>query len=67
MSLYTFATINGRVQDFNPQPIEDWDNVHTSTKQNGTAVFADTEEELREKYDDYLGLLLDAWVDQDQA
>lgn len=46
-TMFTFVSAFGRKHPFTPRNNEDWEFVHDSTKQNGTAVWADTEEDLR--------------------
>lgn len=38
---------------FNPQPADVWDTLHTSTKQNSSAFWAESEEELAQIWADY--------------
>lgn len=48
--LFTFVTISGEIQPFNPTLESEWDNLDESTKQNGTTVWAINKKQLMEEY-----------------
>lgn len=52
--IFTFVRCFGEPQPFAPMPEKEWDNIHSSTKAEGFAVWAGDEEELMVRYQEQL-------------
>lgn len=53
LNFFCFVLVFGRQQQFTSNKRSEWDNLHESTKQNGLAVWGQSEKDLRIRYEKF--------------